>query len=198
VQHERSQRATLHTGEQGRFLGRSREPVEVIGNHRKQMWRNADAAATGFGLRRSDYHLAVLKPLSRSLDPELARSEVDVTSLQSQQLASAQPAPRRQENNQLKPLAYRIREQLHFDDARDRPLGSTFDAGALDRAWRSHNELVSHRDSQDRAQKAIGLRRSRGSRSVRASEAPVPVPHGERLDSRDRTVAEFGKDPTPQ
>jgi hypothetical protein len=94
VQHERSQRPAFHAGEKGRVLGRSREPVEVVGNRRKQMWRNADAAATGFGLRRSDYHLAVLKPLSRSLDPELAGSEVDVTSLQSKQLASAQPAPR--------------------------------------------------------------------------------------------------------
>ena len=120
------------------------------------------------------------------LDPHGAMQEIDVAALEAEQLAAAH-AEEAGEQDQA-PVSRRcgVGELPDLFDARDRSLGSPFDARPLDGAGIAHDQFVVDGGRKDRAQEPVALR-NRVGRQLRR-ELCVPL-----ADERGREPAEFNR-----
>jgi len=108
------------------------------------------------------------------LDAHGAGGQVEVGSLQAEQLSSTQPAPGGEEDQGTKAGVDGIGERVDVADGGDRSLGGSLDAGALDLAGATDDDLVGHRCAHHGPPQPVGLGRGRRTGSLGAAQAGVP------------------------
>ena len=147
--------------------------LELLGQERRQHERAHACVALG----RPEHELAVCHLLLLLFDGDRLVQQVDVASLQAEQLAHAQPDEARDEHEHAVSVADAFGDRPDLIGGRDRAFSCALDAGTADDARIAKDQLVGDGRRKDRAQKSVALRRRVRAETGSARETGVPLAH---------------------
>lgn len=198
LDHVTSQRAAEQPPEHPRLGLSDGEGLQVRLDVRHEERWHGNCPPTGFALRGPEHQSAVAQLMLLLLDREETVEEVDVASLESQQLSDPEPAETRHEDEKTHVRRHRICRCEHLHHRGSRPLCRPLDTRAGQLAGVRDDELVMDRGSENRSEQAIALGRGVGADGFRRHEGAVPLSYETRRERIEVDGTKSGKDVTPE